>query len=50
MGAIFLGMAADIAYSFSHYDPQGAHLGPAALIGALVGIGSYYLSSANEPS
>ena len=49
LGAIFLEIGADFAYSFSNYDQHGAHLGPGALIGLLVAIGAYYLSSANEP-
>ena len=49
MGAIFLGLAADLTYDFSNYDPHGAHLLPGALIGFMVAIGAYYLSAANEP-
>jgi hypothetical protein len=49
MGAIFLGMGANFAYGFSNYDQHGAHLGPGALIGFLVAVGAYYLTSANEP-
>jgi hypothetical protein len=49
MGAAILGLAANFAYGFSNYDQYGAHLLPAALIGGLVAVGAYYLTSANEP-
>jgi hypothetical protein len=49
MGAIFLGMGANFAHGFSNYDQNGAHLGAGALIGLLVAVGAYYLTSANEP-
>jgi len=48
MGSIALGMAANWAFGFAHYDQFGAHLLPSALIGIFVAIGAYYLSSAND--
>jgi hypothetical protein len=50
MGAVFIGLAANCAYGFSFYDQHGAHLSPGALIGVLIAVGVFYLSSANEPT
>jgi hypothetical protein len=50
MGAIFLGIAADVAFTFSNFDQYGEHLLPALFIGMSVAIGAYYLSSANQPA
>jgi hypothetical protein len=50
LGAVLLGLAANFAYGFAHYDQHGAHLLPSALIGFLVAAGAFYLSSANEPA
>ena len=49
MGAFSTGLAANFALGAVIYDQHGARLLPSALIGILVGIGVYYLSSTNEP-
>jgi hypothetical protein len=50
LGSVFIGLAASFTFGFAFFDEQGTHLLAGVLIGVWIGIGVFYLSSANAPA